>query len=90
MKVLPLLFITLLENAFKHGVENLRADAYVHVKMIGLEDTLSFEVENNFDPQAVSKEAGIGLKNLQRRLEIAYPKKHEYAILKKDSIYMQS
>jgi len=87
MKVLPLLFITLLENAFKHGVENLRADAFVHIKMIGLEDTLSFEVENNFDPQALNKEVGIGLKNLERRLEIAYPKKHEYAITKKESTY---
>ena len=55
--------------------------------MIGLENTLSFEVENNFDPQALNKQVGIGLKNLERRLEIAYPKKHEYAITKKESTY---
>ena len=34
IKVMPLLLIILLENAFKHGVENLRENAYVHIDLI--------------------------------------------------------
>ena len=33
LKVMPLLFIILVENAFKHGVEKLREDAFVHINL---------------------------------------------------------
>ena len=86
-EILPLLFINLLENAFKHGVENIRAGAFVHLKLIALDDTVLFEVKNNFDPEEVNDQKGIGLKNLKRRLEIAYPKKHTYSFSNKENIY---
>ncbi len=60
-KVMPLLFIILLENAFKHGVENLRKNPYVHVDMITGGDEIHFAVENNFDPNELAKQPGIGL-----------------------------
>ena len=41
-KVMPLLFIILLENAFKHGVERLRSDAFVNVTMIASENEIQF------------------------------------------------
>jgi two-component system sensor histidine kinase AlgZ len=34
------------------------------------------EIENNFDATAIKLDNGIGLKNLKRRLELVYPKKH--------------
>ena len=76
LKIIPLLFIILVENAFKHGVEVLRQDAFVHLtlKMVG--NKLVFVVENNFDKEE-KREKGIGLENLRRRLALAYPKKHE-------------
>ena len=75
--VMPLLFIILLENAFKHGVERLRDNAYVHVDMIASNDEIQFTVENNFDVSEAMNEPGIGLKNLKRRLELVYPNKHK-------------
>lgn len=75
-KVTPLLFIILLENAFKHGVEDLRENAYVRLKLKGLDEIIEFTTENNFDKSARSNTAGIGLKNLRRRLELVYPNKH--------------
>lgn len=77
-KVLPLLFIILLENAFKHGVENLRTDAYVNIALSNIGDDILFEVENNFDPSSPESKSGIGLKNLKRRLELVYPNKHSF------------
>lgn len=87
LKVMPLLFIILLENAFKHGVENLREKAYVKVYLSTSENEVHFTIENNFDAEARSETKGIGIKNLKRRLELAYPGKHSLKISSSDDIY---
>ncbi len=86
-KVMPLLFIILLENAFKHGVENLRENAFVHINVITFDNQIQFDIENNFDATEVEKEAGIGLKNLKRRLELVYPNKHKLSFSVTENIY---
>ena len=86
-EIMPLLFIILLENAFKHGVENLRENAFVHINLIAQNNEVNFEIENNFDSSEDNHKAGIGLKNLKRRLELVYPKNHTLTISKTDSIY---
>lgn len=87
-KVMPLLFIILLENAFKHGVENLRKNAYVHLNLTAYQNAINFEIENNFDATEESQEEGIGLQNLKRRLELVYPKNHTLTTSKTDDIYL--
>ncbi|WP_417785075.1 sensor histidine kinase [Tenacibaculum sp.] len=87
-KVMPLLFIILLENAFKHGVENLRKNAYVHLNLTAHQNAINFEIENNFDATEESQEEGIGLQNLKRRLELVYPKNHTLTTSKTDDIYL--
>lgn len=86
-KVMPLLFIILLENAFKHGIEKLSEDAYIHLNMKAKKNEVFFEIENNFDVTEPKEENGIGLKNLKRRLELVYPQKHTltFSIIK--SVY---
>jgi len=79
VKVMPLLFIILLENAFKHGVENLRKGAFVSLKLIANQQQVDFEIENNFDPEELSTSQGIGLQNLKRRLELVYA--HRYRLI---------
>ncbi|WP_108804191.1 sensor histidine kinase [Aquimarina sp. Aq107] len=86
-KVMPLLFIILLENAFKHGVENLRDGAYIHINMTSGIDEIHFAIENNFDASEVTKEPGIGLNNLKRRLELVYPKKHSLSFAITEDVY---
>jgi two-component system, LytTR family, sensor histidine kinase AlgZ len=83
----PLLFIILVENAFKHGVENLIENAYVHINLIANENEICFVVENNFENNEPSEAQGIGLKNLQRRLELVYSKKHSLSLSIADNIY---
>lgn len=89
IKVMPLLFIILLENAFKHGVENLREKAFVHVNLNANEKEIHFSIENNFDPtdQKETEEQGIGLQNLERRLELVYPKRYTLTHSKNTDIY---
>lgn len=76
LKVAPLLFIILVENAFKHGVEKLRNNAFVTIAIASEQNEVVLKIENNFDTEEEG-EIGIGLKNLKRRLELIYPKKHE-------------
>ncbi|MBW1298990.1 sensor histidine kinase [Aquimarina litoralis] len=76
LKVMPLLFIILVENAFKHGLEVLRSNAFANISMNSKEHKIVFEIENNFDTE-IKNEEGIGLKNLERRLALVYPKKHK-------------
>lgn len=75
-RIMPLLFIILVENAFKHGLENLEKDAYIHINLTEKDNSVNFTIENNFDVQPTTNTVGIGLKNLKRRLELVYPKKH--------------
>lgn len=86
-RVMPLLFIILLENAFKHGVEKLRSNAFVHINIKSIEDKIEFTIENNFDKTDKEVEVGIGLTNLRRRLELVYPNKHSLVVSENDNIY---
>ena len=87
-KVMPLLFIILLENAFKHGVENLSENAFVRINILTIENTIKFTIENNFDStESTDGQSGIGLKNLKRRLELVYPKKHTLSFLVTENTY---
>jgi LytS/YehU family sensor histidine kinase len=86
LNVAPLLFVMLLENAFKHGVESLTNNAFVKINLIATSNSITFNIENNFDPKRNVKK-GIGLKNLKRRLSLIYPKKHELVFSSKDDVY---
>jgi LytS/YehU family sensor histidine kinase len=86
-KVTPLLFIILLENAFKHGVEILRESAFVHINIVTFENKIQFDIENNFDDSESIKDFGVGLKNLKRRLELVYPNKHKLSFSVSENVY---
>jgi len=87
LKVAPLLFIILLENAFKHGVEKMRKHAFIHLQMQSQGKQLFFTIENNFDELDSNHPPGIGLDNLKQRLAYLYPNQHELIIEKKEAIY---
>lgn len=72
----PLLFIILVENAFKHGIEPAEKDAFLHLRMDADENQLTFTCQNSMEQQA-SKPAGIGLNNLRQRLALQFPGRHE-------------
>ena len=77
LTIAPLLYIILLENAFKHGIETLTENAYIHINLIENKDFICFMIENNFDLNEVNDHKGIGLQNLKRRLSLLYKDKHK-------------
>lgn len=86
-RVMPLLFIILLENAFKHGVENLREKAFVHLTLTTVDNEIHFEIKNNFDDSIAPEAAGIGLNNLKRRLTLAYENNHQLKLAQHNGEY---
>lgn len=84
-KIAPLLFIMLLENAFKHGIENLRENAYIKMSLTTLQNEIYFTIENNYERS--EKQSGSGLKNLKRRLELIYPNQYELIFSVTESVY---
>jgi LytS/YehU family sensor histidine kinase len=73
--IAPLLFISLIENAFKHGVSaTIPSRISISISMPET-NKLQCRVENsNFPKQESDKSgSGIGLNNLRKRLELIYP-----------------
>ncbi|MCH5182172.1 MAG: sensor histidine kinase [Prevotellaceae bacterium] len=72
--VAPLLFISLIENAFKHGVSPTRP-SFVHISLSLEEGKICLDVRNSNHPKTSADKAGsgIGLQNVQSRLPLCYP-----------------
>jgi two-component system LytT family sensor kinase len=84
--VYPLLFLPLVENAFKFIGGNYRLNIHA-----GLADNqIIFRVENSmpeFESLAIQR-GGIGLENLKRRLDLLYPGKHSLCTKKEDGTFI--
>ena len=76
--VAPLLFITLIENAFKHGVSPSEKSFVSIAFRITEADTLVCTIENSYFPKDDHDRSGsgIGLDNLRKRLNLIYPNRH--------------
>src|SRR5690606_5932661 len=73
--IAPLVFITFLENAFKHGVINSHPGSWVRAEIQIKGNECIYIVANSKPPAntlSVEK-SGIGLQNVKRRLELSYP-----------------
>jgi hypothetical protein len=90
LTIAPLLYIILLENAFKHGVETLAENAFIRIELYDDNDFIHFMIENNFDPNEASESNGIGLKNLKRRLALLYKDRHELKVHSLTNLYKTS
>jgi len=79
IKVPPLIFISLVENAFKHGgLNNQNLKIKINCKVID-NKTLDFEILNNFViSQNINHKGGIGLVNTKKRLKLIY--KNNYSL----------
>lgn len=79
IQIAPLLFISLIENAFKHGVSASKESTIV-LNMTFNEKTILFTIENDNFPKKTDDKSGsgIGLKNLEKRLQLLYPDKYSF------------
>lgn len=80
----PMLLIPFVENAFKHGTGMIE-HAAIHISLTATQNLLQFNVSNKYNvssEEIKDKASGIGLANVQRRLELLYHNKHNLLITK--------
>ncbi|MFC3158848.1 Histidine kinase [Chryseobacterium arachidis] len=79
MKIAPLLFISIVENAFKHGISATQ-HSDIHFKMEIADHEINFTASNSNFPKTDTDKSGsgIGVENLKKRLNLLYPEKHEF------------
>lgn len=75
--IAPLIFITFLENAFKHGVSNSNPKAWVDISIELNGKECVYTVKNSKAGIGNGEKSGIGLQNVQRRLALSYPGQYE-------------
>lgn len=83
----PLIFLTFIENAFKHGKPG-PADRQTKIRIFILERMLVYQVENEFVIKPEHQPfGGTGLENLKRRLELMYAERFAFNICITGQIY---
>jgi two-component sensor histidine kinase len=70
-KVPPLMLITFIENAFKHGV-SYQKESFIEVKVDVKEDRLLFSCRNSKADKSNEEKGGVGLANVKERLNLLY------------------
>ena len=83
LRIAPLLFISLIENAFKYGMASSKPSV-IMISITVTGETVRCHIENSFFPEKVADKSssGIGLSNLKRRLDLVYSNHYnlEYGI----------
>ena len=90
-KIAPLMFIPFLENSFKHGANSGIDRGHVHINMDINDANLTFHISNSKPPPipnpGIRKVGGIGLMNVERRLNLIYPNSYDLNIENKPNEY---
>ena len=79
IRVAPLVFISLIENAFKHGISPTEP-SFIHIVLTQRDKELCVNIENSNYPKTEDDRSGhgIGLEQVQRRLDLAYYARYEW------------
>jgi len=88
VEIAPLLLITILENAFKHGVKDSEQSCWIKASLQVTPEKILFNVRNR---KLLSRErnlpSGFGLQNLKKRLVLSYPENHQLRIDDNEETY---
>ncbi len=77
----PFLFISLIENAFKHGI-SYKGESFIDVDLILEEERLMMVVKNSKTDSKLNNEfSGIGIENTRKRLDLIYGDKYHLDIV---------
>lgn len=85
-RIMPLVLITFVENAFKYGELN-DPDNPLIIRLTLFENQLNFKTHNLKCKSSYEKSEGIGLTNTRRRLALGYPNNHTLTIKELGDFY---
>ncbi len=87
-QIAPLLFIPLVENAFKHGISDT-GESFIRIALEEEGDYVVCLVENSCFPKDDTDRSGsgIGITNLKRRLDLLYPGAYSFEYGRVQRVY---
>ncbi|WP_167459539.1 sensor histidine kinase [Pedobacter jejuensis] len=85
-KIVPLMLISFVENAFKHGVVTDPSEP-VKIDIIANQKILHFSVINKKNNQNKDAQGGVGLPNVERRLQLIYPDRYKLNVVNSATHY---
>ncbi len=88
--IAPLLLLTLVENAFKHGVSQELEIAFIDINITSNKDTITFTIKNSIPKGYTNKTAKqpLGLQNVRKQLELLYNKAHTLDINEEKDVFL--
>jgi len=84
----PLIYLSLVENAFKHGAANPVGDIKIHIVLKTERGKSIFKIENSFNPHEKSIKEGIGLKNIREQVNLIYDNNYEFNIFENENTFI--
>ncbi|WP_223034193.1 sensor histidine kinase [Hanstruepera marina] len=84
--IAPMLLLPFVENSFKHG-SLMEGVLTIKIKLTSHADTISFLIENTSFKTDDTPLHGIGLKNIEKRLELLYRNKYDLNIINNDKSF---
>ena len=85
-QVPPLILITFIENAFKHGV-SYQSESFIEVKVSVEGGRLNFSCRNSKAENPNEEKGGVGLDNVRKRLKLLYSHDHTLRIINDPDTY---
>ena len=86
VKIPPLLLISLLENAFKHGV-SYREASFIHICLKIDDGSLIFKCSNSKHRTKKDEHPGVGLENVKKRLQLLFGNNYTYTVNENENEY---
>ena len=86
VQIPPLLFISFVENAFKHGV-SYQEESFIRVFMSVEDGRLAFRCSNSNHGRSVEQHHGIGLENIRKRLRLLFGQDYTLSINERDDSF---
>ena len=82
----PLILITFIENAFKHGI-SYQNESFIEISGVVEDETLRFSCRNSKAEKPIEEKGGVGLDNVRKRLNLIYDKQYMLKIKSEPDIY---
>jgi LytS/YehU family sensor histidine kinase len=79
--IAPMLLLSLVENAFKHGAATSMGQHWIVVRINCQGQSIKVEVSNSREGSSSKERTGIGLTNFQHQLKLLYPGRHTLKII---------
>ncbi len=88
-KIIPLVLISLVENAFSHGDIATNEQGKLRIAIQQKHQQVVVAITNTFNEQTMpqKQEGGIGLRNIQQQLDLHYPNRYSFETKKENQLF---